>query len=155
MFDEIISLSLIILIVIPYIMLIKDMNIKWLYVILSVLIVERLHSIIKEHSKAYDYEFLKRPIGAANCDLFSRNGLVEGQPGFPSGHVGGTVAFFMTVYLLFPEYRKYSHLGIAWTLLMMWSRINKKCHTLLQTIAGFGLGVIVPVMFDKLIKMLS
>ena len=126
MFDEIISLSLIILIAVPYIMLIKDMNIKWLYVILSVFIVERLHAIIKEHSKAYDYEFLKRPIGAQNCDLFSRNGLVEGQPGFPSGHVGGTAAFFMTVYLLFPEYSKYSHLGIAWILLMMFIKILQK-----------------------------
>jgi membrane-associated phospholipid phosphatase len=154
MFDEIISLSLIVIIAVPYIMLIKDMNIRWLYVILSIFIVERLQSIIKEHSKAYDYEFLKRPIGAQNCDLFSRNGLVEGQPGFPSGHVGGTVAFFMTVYLLFPEYRKYWYFAVVWTLLMMWSRISKKCHTLLQTIAGFGLGVIVPVMFSKLIKML-
>jgi membrane-associated phospholipid phosphatase len=135
-------------------MLIKDMNIKWLYVILSVFIVERLHSIIKEHSKAYDYEFLKRPFGAENCDLFSRNGLVEGQPGFPSGHVSGTVAFFTTVYLLFPEYRKYWYVGVGWTLLMMWSRINKRCHTPLQTIAGAVFGIIVPVLFDKLIKMI-
>ena len=53
MFDEIISLSLIVIIAVPYIMLIKDMNIRWLYVILSIFIVERLQSIIKEHSVDY------------------------------------------------------------------------------------------------------
>lgn len=150
MIDETISLSLIVIIAIPYIMLIKDKNIKWLYVILSIFIVERIGSTIK-HSKAYDYEFLKRPIGAHNCDLFSRNGLVEGKPGFPSGHVGITVSFFVTVYLLFPEYRKYWYVGIVWTLLMMWSRISKKCHTLLQTGAGFGLGIVVSIMISKII----
>ena len=64
--------------------------------------------MIKYISRKYDYEFLKRPMGAMNCDMFSKNGLVEGKPGFPSGHVTSTVSLFVGIYLLFPEYKNYA-----------------------------------------------
>jgi membrane-associated phospholipid phosphatase len=84
--------------------------------------------------------------------MFSRDGNQEGKPGFPSGHVTTSVTFFTAIALLFPKYRDISIIcGIIYSLLMARSRINKKCHTVLQTIAGGVLGVSAPVIIHNLV----
>jgi hypothetical protein len=139
--DEFITQSLIVVIGMPYFLYILTFDYRWIKVIIYNLIAIFIHDMIKYYSIGLDYEFLKRPNGANNCDLCSKNGNQSGKPGFPSGHVTTVVSFFTSVYLLFPEYRMGSLLvGIIYTLLMAWSRISKKCHTLLQTVAGCILG---------------
>jgi hypothetical protein len=151
LFDEIISQSLSIVVTLPFIMWITTKDIKWFYVILLSYIPLQIHSITKLYSRNLSYEFLKRPPGAANCDMFSRNGNQEGKPGFPSGHMTSTVAFITSVYLLFPEYRYLCiNFGIIFSGLMALSRVNKKCHTPLQTYAGTVLGMIVPYLLHKM-----
>ena len=151
--DEIISLSLNGIIIAPFLLYLFGNDNRWLYISLYGFINIQIHDIIKYISKKYDYEFLKRPLGAMNCDLFSRNGLVQGKPGFPSGHVTSTVSLFVGVALLFPEYRNYAIIGgTIYTILMAVSRINKKCHTPLQTIAGATLGLVGTYLLNKYIK---
>jgi membrane-associated phospholipid phosphatase len=153
LFDEIISLSLNGIIIFPFIFYFKSYDNRWLYIALYSFLNIQIHDIIKNISVYYDYDFLKRPFGAMNCDMFSRNGLVERQPGFPSGHVTSTVSLFTGIALLFPEYRNYAIVfGIAHTLLMAKSRINKKCHTVVQTIAGAFLGLVGTYLLNKYIK---
>jgi membrane-associated phospholipid phosphatase len=151
LFDEIISQSLIIILGSPFIFWIYSKDIKWFYVGMFVYIPLQFHSLIKIFSKNYNYDFLKRPIGAANCDLLSRNGNQEGKPGFPSGHMTSTVSFITSVYLLFPEYRSLCiNFGLIYTLLMAMSRMNKRCHTLIQVIAGSILGFLSPIVLKNL-----
>ena len=150
--DEIISQSLILIIGTPYLFYSFTFDSRWLQVILFSTITLFIHDIIKRQSIGSNLEFLKRPEGANNCDICSKNGDQSGKPGFPSGHVGSVVSFFTSVYLLFPEYRIGSlWVCILYTILMAWSRINKKCHTLLQTVAGtvLGFGVSVGLEFMK------
>ena len=151
--DEAISLSLNGIIVVPFLLYLVGNDNRWLYISLYSFINIQIHDIIKIISKKYNYEFLKRPLGAMNCDAFSRNGLVEGKPGFPSGHVTSTVSLFVGMYLLFPEYKNYALIGgTIYSILMAVSRINKKCHTPLQTIAGATLGLVGTFLLNKFIK---
>lgn len=151
-FDEIVSLSLNGLIVSPVLLFFVTKDHRWLFILLYSIINIQVHDIIKSHSRKYDYKFLKRPIGAKKCDIFSRNGNVEGEPGFPSGHVTTTVSLFTGMYLLYPEYRTYIILnGTMYSVLMAMSRINKKCHTPLQTIAGGILGIFGTLFFNYFI----
>jgi membrane-associated PAP2 superfamily phosphatase len=153
LFDEIVSLSLLPIIGLPYINFLFAYDKRWLYIIISGIISNGIHYLIKKISLNYKYNFLFRPKGAYNCDLLSRNGDQSGKPGFPSGHVTSIVTFFTGISLLFPEYRKYSiPIGIVYTLLMTISRINKKCHSISQTIAGSLLGLTVPTIIYIFIK---
>lgn len=147
--DEIISQSLFIIIGLPYLLYLITFDLRWLHVILFSTISILIHDIIKRLSIGSNLQFLKRPQGANNCDLCSKNGDQSGKPGFPSGHVTTAVSFFTSIYLLFPEYRMGSLIvGIIYTLLMAWSRISKKCHTLLQTVAGTVLGFSIPTLLS-------
>jgi len=149
--DEIISQSLFIVIGLPYLLFLITFDSRWLQVIIYSTVAIIIHDIIKRQSIGSNILFLKRPQGANNCDLCSKNGDQSGKPGFPSGHVTTAVSFFTSIYLLFPEYRMGSLIvGIIYTLLMAWSRISKKCHTLLQTIAGTVLGFGVSVGLELL-----
>lgn len=151
--SEVISLSLIPIIATPYILFIISHDKRWLLIALYSFIGVSIHSLIKKISPHQKYKFLQRPFGATNCDLFSRNGSQEGKPGFPSGHVTSIVSFFVSIYLLFPNYRKYTiPFGIIYTILMAISRINKRCHTLLQVICGALLGFIVPNIINLIIN---
>jgi membrane-associated phospholipid phosphatase len=149
-FDEIITLSLNGVLAAPFLFYIYNNDPKWLYVALYSFLNIQIHDLIKSQSKKFNYEFLKRPIGAKNCDLFSMNGNVEGQPGFPSGHVTSAVSFFTGVGILFPEYRHSAIIGgTIYSILMVISRINKKCHTPLQTFAGASLGLLGTYLLNK------
>jgi len=139
--DEIISQSLILIIGTPYLFYAFTFDTRWLQVILFSTITLFIHDIIKRQSIGSNLEFLKRPQGANNCDICSKNGDQSGKPGFPSGHVASVASFFTSIDLLFPEYQMSClWVGILYTIAMAISRINKKCHTLLQTVAGTVLG---------------
>jgi len=149
--DEFITQSLIVVIGIPYFLYLLTFDYRWIQVIMYNLIAIFIHDMIKKASIGVDYQFLKRPVGAINCDLCSKNGDQSGKPGFPSGHVTTAASFFTSIYLLFPEYKENAiWAGILYTILMAWSRISKRCHTLLQTIAGTVLGVGVSVGLHKI-----
>jgi membrane-associated phospholipid phosphatase len=141
-FQESVSLSLVGIIALPIFMFIIKRDIRFLYIVLFGISTNMIHHMIKNISLNYNYEFTKRPIGANNCNLWATNGNVEGRPGFPSGHVTSITTFFTSVYLLFPEYQGLSlAVGSVYTIFMAYSRIYKKCHTVLQTICGGLLGM--------------
>ena len=151
--DKIISQSLFIIIGAPYLLFLITFDTRWIQVIIYSIVAIFIHNIIKKQSFDSNLEFVKRPQGANNCDLCSKDGDQSGKPGFPSGHLTSIVSFFTSIYLLFPEYRIISlWVGIVYALLMTWSRIHKKCHTLLQTVAGMVLGFSVSVGLESLIN---
>lgn len=92
------------------------------------------------------YPWLKRPEGATNCGCLNGGGDVSGAPGFPSGHMAAT-SFILIVMLFFMmKHGMSSWIVGVWVVLQMLlvatSRIKKKCHTLLQVIAGSVLGTV-------------
>jgi hypothetical protein len=153
-FHETVSYSLIGIIAAPIVMFFIKRDIRFLYIVLFGLSTNMIHHIVKNYSLNYDYEFTKRPKGAYNCNLWANNGNVEGKPGFPSGHVTSITTFFTTFYLLFPEYQGITlPVGAVYTVFMAYSRIYKRCHTLLQTVTGALLGIVFPIMIGCLVKL--
>lgn len=88
--------------------------------------------------------YLKRPKQADGCNL-QMTGKQGGQPGFPSGHMATTTAFWCSVYMIAPQtYRMHILIaGAFFSFLMMWSRMKKSCHTFMQCIAGASVGIAV------------
>lgn len=94
-----------------------------------------------------------RPTGAKDCDIWNRNGDQSGNPGFPSGHLATTAAFWTGAYLVSEE--KYKPwvliVGIVGIMGMIWARMQKRCHTFVQTIAGTLLGAGIAYGFLRLL----
>jgi len=85
------------------------------------------------------YKWANRPVGACDCDTWNRNGPRGGTPGFPSGHSAVAAAFWVGAVLLYKDWRTML-MGYAGILVMVWARLNKRCHTLFQTMGGTVLG---------------
>ncbi len=125
----------------PIFMFVTFQNKLGLHVAGIILIADGITSFIKYLSRGTSAPFLKRPRGAEGCNI-QMTGYQGGAPGFPSGHMATTTAFWSSVYFLVPVgYR--IHVGIlggAFSALMMWARMKKSCHTFLQCIAGAFVG---------------
>ena len=101
------------------------------------------------------YKITRRPEGAKNCDFLSKGGICKlNSPGFPSGHMAVTI-FFLVLTMMFYS-RKYKSFktfakvqykliifSVSLIVLMGWARLYKKCHNIVQVLAGslFGLGM--------------
>jgi membrane-associated phospholipid phosphatase len=99
--------------------------------------------IIKRLTRSSKWKCLKRPDGAKDCNISNGGGVVEGRPGFPSGHCATSAAFWTCVLFLVPLQLRFATLivGSLATAAMMWARMKKRCHTFFQSISGVLLGV--------------
>jgi len=90
-------------------------------------------------------KYTLRPIGANGCDYCSSNGIQEGKPGLPSGHMAST-SYFVVYNILYSIKNKIKYsvqfiiLNVILLISMGWARITKKCHNLLQVLLGTLLG---------------
>ena len=131
-----------------------------LYLVSSDLLVKILKSI--PYPK-YLSPWMDRPKGARNCDYFSRNGPAPSNtPGMPSGHMTH-ICLFTTVMILGRMKSKNGleftwdnlfYYGVNFSLIgmMAFARYFKKCHNILQILAGSGLGVLLGYLFLEIIK---
>lgn len=87
-----------------------------------------------------------RPYGACDCDIFCINGTQNGKPGFPSGHMTVT-SFLATTFALLQPGLPYQLAAIAVVIAMGWARYFKKCHNLMQIVAGTIYGFFVATFF--------
>ena len=133
------------------------------YILGSDLLVKLLKSI--KYPKEL-YEITRRPKGAFNCDVLSQSGKPKvGAPGFPSGHMT-TMTVFATVMIL-GKYEMYRKRGLSFfeyfskepyfvlvniliVILTAWARYFKNCHSMIQIIAGFILGMVLGIIFIHL-----
>jgi membrane-associated phospholipid phosphatase len=83
----------------------------------------------------------KRPDGACDCNLFNLGGKMDNKSGFPSGHVA-SVSFFMEMMILRDNISSWYNKLIYYipVLLIAYARYMKKCHNIVQIIAGYILG---------------
>lgn len=107
--------------------------------------------IISELLKKLIYPFTplaRRPEGACNCDLISKNGDVSGKPGLPSTHMAVISYFAVYNLMLLNNYNitKNKHIFILLNILLIiltgWARYIKKCHSIFQIVSGTILGSI-------------
>ena len=110
----------------------------WLFGLFCITLVVHLlkHWIGRE--KAWQ----QRPPGACQCDLMeSSEANAAGEHGFPSGH-----AAFAMFYVLGLGWVTRSPwvfaIGLPWVVYVGYSRIHKRCHTVLQVVAGYLVGLI-------------
>jgi membrane-associated phospholipid phosphatase len=132
-------------------------NVKWVYIIVSEVILETFARLIKIVSMRFDHAFLMRPGKCINHKYekniaFYKNFLltnlvkeedkkIYSSRGFPSNHVTKCVSFITLTYLFFPKYRKILRIvGPIYILLVIYSRMYLNCHTLLQSIGGVVVG---------------
>jgi membrane-associated phospholipid phosphatase len=85
MFWDLISLSLIPLILTPIGLYIKTKDLIYIPVIVSISITEILISFSRQLPVIHPV--MLRPVGAKDCNLFNSGGSYDGQIGMPSGHV--------------------------------------------------------------------
>lgn len=129
---------------IPIFLFVAFQNLVSLKVSGIVLTANGLTALVKWLTRDTSTAFLKRPTDAEGCNV-RMTGRQGGQPGFPSGHMATTTAFWTCVWSLVPVQYRQTVLwtGVVLSALMMWSRMRKSCHTALQCIAGAFLGVLV------------
>lgn len=140
MLADIISLTFMALLVIPWILYIFENDRKYIIWGFGLLFSQAVVKIIK-HLTGTSNALYKRPDGAMNCSALNQGGPCGHCPGFPSGHVALVTAFFWLAYL-FTGQVYYIILGAIISLVVAWSRIEKQCHNVVQTGAGAVAGVV-------------
>ena len=124
--------------------LIKNMdptiNIKYFYGLVFSTYLAQAFKYLIPYPK-WSYKYVMRPDGAKDCDYLSCGGVVKpNTPGMPSGHMT-TTSFVIINNILKHNYSpKIIISNIILLCVMGWARITKKCHTLIQVIAGTLLG---------------
>ena len=137
--QDYISMSILLVYIIPGIMYIYTHNPREIIAILGVfgsnMISESIKHLIIGTSSP-------RPKGAYDCNLLCTDGLQEGRPGMPSGH-SGAVAFFVGYYWTETNNKWIKCALLLFASMIMYSRYIKRCHTIEQIIAGglFGAGM--------------
>ena len=135
--DDIISLSVLLVYIIPAILYVNTHNIRDLFAIIgitgSVAASEGIkYFVIKERST--------RPIGAIDCNLWCTDGIQEGRPGMPSGH--SLMATFFAGYYFNETDDILIKIGLViFAVAVMISRYTKRCHSIEQIVAGSLLGL--------------
>lgn len=126
---SLISLSELILIPLPLYYYLKSYSIYHLIAFIGIIVTAGFI----EFTKVFVLTDWKRPDEAKGCDIFCKSQNDCGKPGMPSGH-SAIVAFFGSYYNI------QSILFLIYALLIGISRLEKKCHTLIQVIAGYIVG---------------
>jgi len=144
-----------------FITLIVSRKMQWFYILLSMFIIVTCAEIFKIITMRFNADFLYRP-GPGVClsehsttdMLFYRNFILEKilksidmsryeQMGFPSIHVTKSASILTLIYLFFPKYKKIMLIfSPIYLVLMGYSRIYLRCHTLLQVVAGIIAGIV-------------
>lgn len=136
---DIISLSLLPMFAYPWLRFLYSGDKFWIVFATGMIISELATKGIKQLTKTFGQPFL-RPKGARGCNIFCSDGLVEGRPGFVSGHCSST-SFFFTFLFLHTRNPQMLVIGSIAIILMSLARFNKKCHNVFQIVSGNMFGM--------------
>jgi undecaprenyl-diphosphatase len=75
-----------------------------------------------------------------------------GAYGFSSSHAANSFGFAGLVYLLLPEYRRYSRFLFIWAFLISYSRIYVGAHYPLDVLTGAGVGTLMAILCANLYR---
>ena len=148
MFWNLISLSLIPLILTPISLYVKTKNQVYIPVIVSIVITEIIISFSRQ--LPIIHPVMLRPVGARDCNLFNSGGSYDGGIGMPSGHVMLTTCISLSLLFIYTKtnnlytiskyYPIQFTITVLYILLMAISRVKRNCHNIPQVMGGFILG---------------
>jgi len=141
-------------------------NIVDIFLFIYILTSDYLVKIIKslDYPKKF-YNITRRPEGAYNTDYFSRNGKVSTDtPGFPSGHMTTITIFSVFMILVkwqfngslsdfFVNNNRYCLVHLFLIFITGVARYVKKCHNIVQIVAGTIFGFIMSLLFYFMMKL--
>jgi membrane-associated phospholipid phosphatase len=144
--ENIISMSVILVYLVPGILYFYTGNVRELFAMIGVLATVTTsegikYMIVKERNP--------RPKGARDCNLLCTDGLQEGRPGMPSGH-SAMAAFFAAFYINETEEIWVKILIVVFAISIMYSRYKKRCHSLEQIVVGCLFGIVCAMLTQKL-----
>lgn len=134
---DIISITIMIPVIIPLVLYVAGYGAYYGWLFSGILIANVAAVGIKELTGRWS----QRPIGATACDAFCIGPIVEGEPGFPSGHMTTIAMFISSLWFQFQD-PKILYIGVPWVSAMGWARVAKRCHTWFQVAGGLILGVV-------------
>ncbi len=143
---DVVSISVVPYTVLPFLLFLVWGSRPYLWWGAAVVISSWLTFVAKEGGKRMfgSCEWCRRPRGASNCNTWMNDGNQGGAPGFPSGHMAVTAAFWMGAWLLAGKSeRLILGAGLIATAAMAWARIHKRCHSWIQVSGGGMLGALV------------
>lgn len=146
MFIENISLSFLLVFIIPFILGFHNKLYWW--VLIGVLIFDVFIGVVK-HLVGNKEPIFKRPQGASACNILCFPSNDEGKPGFPSGHTASTTMMLLVIAYYINDIR-FTIFALIYIIFMGLSRYSKKCHNLTQIFSGFIFGVVGAVVFIQL-----
>ena len=147
-------------IIFPFIQYVITMDPMYLAIIAGMLGTHFVHVGLKVLSFKYwaeRFDFVKRPRGALNCDMLCRGGDASGRPGFPSGHMSTAAFFCVFIGLLvwnraLPQKYLVVACGCLYIVATGIARYKKRCHNIVQIIAGTLLGGLMAVITFQLAR---
>ncbi len=144
-FEEELSFSIIFLYYVPILLYLKTNELSQLKALIGMIATVTFtefikHFIVKDKSP--------RPNGAKDCNLWADNGNQEGKPGMPSGH-SSKVSFFASYYFQKTENIWIRSFLVFYAILVMISRLTKKCHTIYQVLTGSTIGILSSIFFVR------
>lgn len=164
MFSNLISISILLLTSVPLIVYFYTSNLFYLVLFYLTIVIsycnenfKKLVSYIFENS-----EWTLRPSGAKECSLL--NNEDNSLNGFPSGHLVTTSFILTAIFMYSFSFNKIKRvkgtkskllfviLSAVYIMLMMYSRLEKRCHTLTQTIAGLVVGFVLGVVYIRVYR---
>ncbi len=148
--NDIISISVVGFFMFPFLKFAETKQLKYLVFGFGIILVDCSTKVIKYYTKDL-HDLFRRPLGAYDCDIFCRNKLCEGNPGFPSGH-STVMAFFTTFIYLNTRNISFTTLNILLTILVSISRYQKQCHNEFQIISGIMYGCACGFLFNEILK---
>lgn len=136
--------------IVPWCVVFWTWNIRFIPWALSVVLAPLVAEALKQVCEKTGFlpEWCRRPRNAKNCDVWNANGSQGDAPGFPSGHMATTAAFWMGATSLHPVL---GAVGILATGGMAWARMKKDCHTFVQTFGGTVLGIGVSLSLHRIV----
>lgn len=151
-----ISISLLLLMLVPLFLFAWIKNIIYFYLLLAVIIVTCTTAILKYiFAIISDNPVFYRPKGAEHCSVWNDK-CCPYAPAFPSGHMSVSTFLAITlVLILYPSSIIAWFVAISYIVVMGASRYMKQCHNLPQITAGVIYGLICVWIFASMIDMLE
>lgn len=155
-FWDVVSLTLSALVASPGFGYLFTLDILYLYQILGIIF---CHFFIKLTRLMPKNSITLRPPNANNCNIYNKGGDASNRVGMPSGHVLITTFILLSLGYIYTQqtvyFNSYTVFAGVFILLMAISRIKRNCHTVLQVLVGFILGLLIYYAWTKLINVIN
>lgn len=152
---NLLSMSLVLIFLLPWVLFVATYDPKYALLGVAAPVVDLSTKVIKRIAGTRGV--FGRPKGAYDCDIFCTNGAQTGGYGFPSGHMATSTFVLISLYLITksPFSTFTLPISIIYIASVAWARYSKKCHNVVQIVAGVIYGAFVATIFAQILQFVS